>query len=629
MPPKKQQKLDKTGLTGGRNRAIDKSKAKVEKSMKQSKVGKGKASIKESGKKKEKQSQSRQKASETVLQAASGAGIRTTAELQAYTRETRSKGKISSRATDLSEPVAQVSDQLPASEQPMQSAEQPSSSESSSSDSDITTSSDESDSEFSVDNPVRRKLPFDRNKGEFTPVQISPGSLENGQDVRDLGKLQDMLLTNPQAVTAISSMLDVIKAMQSGNEKDKSQANSSGTESRGHPLSAGQDRRVLPPPPQGAPPDAGPGMSETTIYTHAVPSASPSQQVQRDLGLCLDRLVVSGGVDRTDPAPALDPIVSNDLIPQVSFIGDNFNTADDATAGPDTHVDERQQQRQGEKARTDQMILEAERQKINLEKPVTGKSLVIDPRLKEILDQPGSHNLECDNNLYGLSVHLDLHTIVLIEAGQFVDLSKLLPQERVVLEDEPEKVRIVSEDGKPAFAPYVDRDAVLINSFKRWELAFDVYAGVYVRAHPKRGPEMLEYKHIIRRASDTYVWANVYNYDKIHRTHMQRNPGRTWSKKHKDAWSDHVKIYKASALGASPEVTNPGRKRKPCRYFNKNGKCNKGSACEFDHKCSFCGLFGHGRHNCRKLQATKKENGNAHPVQPSHSVSSTVSNSST
>lgn len=271
------------------------------------------------------------------------------------------------------------------------------------------------------------------------------------------------------------------------------------------------------------------------------------------------------------------------------------------------------------------MILEAERQKIFMEHPVTGKRLLPNPELLQLLDKPGSHDLSCNNNLYGLSIHLDANTITLIEAGQFVNLSSLIPSDRVVPDEEPERLQLVHQDGKLGVAPYTDKDAVIINSFKRWELAFDIYAGVFTRAHPQRGPDLLEYKHIIRRASETYIWSNVYSYDKIHRTHMQRNPGRTWSKKHRDAWTDHVKIYKNAALTSGQDATNPGRKRKPCRFFNKNGKCIKGSNCEYDHKCAHCGLFGHSKHNCRKLITPKRDEVGASSVKQSNSATSNVS----
>lgn len=268
-----------------------------------------------------------------------------------------------------------------------------------------------------------------------------------------------------------------------------------------------------------------------------------------------------------------------------------------------------QQERAAAKDRTDQLVVEAERQKANLERPLTGNATLQQKDLDESshLNTPGTTDLECDKKLYALSVHLDKSLVSRIIRGEFIDLSKLLPRDKVVPEDDIDKVQIVSKDGKPAFEPFFDKDSTIITNYRRWELAFDIYAGVYTRAHPLRAPELYEYKHTIRRASDTFIWSNVYDYDKVFRTHMQFNPRRTWALKHQDAWSDHVRVFKSSAQGAALDVSTSSKKRKPCRFFNKNGKCTKGSSCEFDHKCSFCNIFGHGRYNCRKLLATVKK----------------------
>lgn len=610
MPPKKQQKLDNTGLTDGLPKASKRGgKAAVSKDKKQSKKPPKRQKI--------------STADKSVLEeAAEGAGVRSTDELREYMRETRAKARCAKKSdVSLEQGPSTSSGTKPADNSPESDSDGSLSSHNDSSSSESSDSDDDSQDSGSPNNPVRRKLPFNRETGDFVPAQVSPGSLENGKDVRDLGKLQDILMTNPQAVTAISSMLDVIKAMQSDNQPTQSQPN---------PSDLPRERVgnvMLPPPPPPNRADNRPGMSETTIYTQAVPSASPSQEQQRNLDLCLDRLVVSGNVTQSDQ-PVRDDhtnfdISPPDLPPFVNNINLDGPLGTSAVPPVDHHQDDLQQERQAAKNHTDQMVLEAERQKIAMERPVTGKKFVVNPDLLKILDDPGSHDLACDNNLYGLSIHLDDQTIALIEAGQFVDLSKLIPHDKVVPDDEPEKLQLVNQEGRLGVAPAVDKDAVIINCFKKCELAFDVYAGVFTRAHPRRGPEMLEYKHIIRRAADTYVWTNVYNYDKIHRTHMQRNPGQTWSKKHKDAWSDHVKIYKNAALMTGQELVNPGRKRKPCRFFNKNGKCNKGSNCEFDHKCAFCGMYGHGKHNCRKFLALKKEEGHPVPSKPSASTSTT------
>ena len=52
-----------------------------------------------------------------------------------------------------------------------------------------------------------------------------------------------------------------------------------------------------------------------------------------------------------------------------------------------------------------------------------------------------------------------------------------------------------------------------------------------------------------------------------------------------------------------------------CKGFNR-GKCNLGSKCMSEHRCSYCNKFGHGVIVCRKLifereKSGKKDNGRA------------------
>ena len=62
---------------------------------------------------------------------------------------------------------------------------------------------------------------------------------------------------------------------------------------------------------------------------------------------------------------------------------------------------------------------------------------------------------------------------------------------------------------------------------------------------------------------------------------------------------------------AFPEPSQNGRNsqgkvksNEACKQFNK-GHCNYGTSCIFEHKCSFCGKFGHTVLNCRKLMKLK------------------------
>lgn len=104
---------------------------------------------------------------------------------------------------------------------------------------------------------------------------------------------------------------------------------------------------------------------------------------------------------------------------------------------------------------------------------------------------------------------------------------------------------------------------------------------------------------------------------------MQDNPGRTWAKKHKDAWSNHVHLHKPALVQAD---VNFGKRRKICRFFNKNGKCTKGAQCEFDHRCSVCFMFGHGKYNCRKAaKRESKETSSQNAAGSAHTSNSTAS----
>ena len=43
-----------------------------------------------------------------------------------------------------------------------------------------------------------------------------------------------------------------------------------------------------------------------------------------------------------------------------------------------------------------------------------------------------------------------------------------------------------------------------------------------------------------------------------------------------------------------------------CRKFNR-GKCNFGASCKYEHRCSYCNIFGHPSLSCRKVIADRSE----------------------
>ena len=122
---------------------------------------------------------------------------------------------------------------------------------------------------------------------------------------------------------------------------------------------------------------------------------------------------------------------------------------------------------------------------------------------------------------------------------------------------------------------------------------------------------MIEYNHVIHTISSTYVWDNVYQYDKEFRMHMARNPERSWAIILQQAWSLRLKdkLHITGENRSTPGGSPHDRSNEPCRKYNR-GKCQFGSGCQYDHKCSYCFKFGHTILTCRKLKADMERGAN-------------------
>ena len=173
--------------------------------------------------------------------------------------------------------------------------------------------------------------------------------------------------------------------------------------------------------------------------------------------------------------------------------------------------------------------------------------------------------------------------------------------------EDDNKLQLVVKDGKIFHVPNNSGDTGGITSIQRWEQALRVFSDIYSSAHPTRASELIQYDHIIHCAAQTYIWENVYMYDKDFRLHMGDYPSRTWAVILQQAWSlrlkDKHKIsYEIQRMGNVDRLRSGTRKI--CRRFNR-GKCTYGMRCKYDHRCSFCFKMGHSIHNCRRASAEK------------------------
>ena len=227
------------------------------------------------------------------------------------------------------------------------------------------------------------------------------------------------------------------------------------------------------------------------------------------------------------------------------------------------------------------------------------------------------HSAMVDEHYLMVGNHIDENTKSKIVKGEYVDFSKLVDKDRVADEVGP-KYHMVFQAGKQFWVPA--SEGTIITSFGRWEQAFRVYSNIYLKTHPNRASELVQYNHLIHTASQEFVWGNVYQYDKDFRLHMALFPTRNWGIILQQAWTLRLREkllrheHNSFAGGDRQHDFSGGfSKDRCCRRFNR-GRCTFGVNCKWDHQCKYCGKWGHGTFSCRKLKADKGNGVNNYSV---------------
>ena len=331
--------------------------------------------------------------------------------------------------------------------------------------------------------------------------------------------------------------------------------------------------------------------------------------------------------------------------------GDNLITMDKQCAPSIEGNDETSQpQRQGKSAAAergkdernglgDNIILDAEKYKAQLLAPKGNTNQKVDHALsivgveKQILDQDDPFNAEQferlkrddvefrrffdnDDDFFHVTCHLDASFKHKIIKGDFIDLERLLPKERggFGLLSNDCKLEWISKDGSTYLAPAAAKESK-INGIRKWEQAFCIYAAVYTNAHPERASEIWQYVYTINSAALSYQWDNVALYNFTFRQLMAEKPWRSWAMTYTQGWNLTLKEpinsrstnnNMSNSGGAHGLTRNTSKDWRDdcCWRFNRN-RCNRGRACGYDHRCTYCGGWGHGFFNCRK----RKRNG--------------------
>ena len=209
-----------------------------------------------------------------------------------------------------------------------------------------------------------------------------------------------------------------------------------------------------------------------------------------------------------------------------------------------------------------------------------------------------------DDSYIVIGVHVDPNLQQKICRGEYIDFACLLPKKKF---SDEQRMELINRGGQSFFVSVSDNGNG-ITSFSKWEQAFRIFMNIYTRRYPERATELVQYNHIIFTASSSYIWENVYMYDKEFRAHMSRFPGHSWAIILQQAWTIYLKDRLRS--NNQDNFRNNGQKCKKdvCKRFNK-GLCTAGLSCKYDHWCIECERFGHGAHICRRRSSN--QNGNA------------------
>ena len=200
------------------------------------------------------------------------------------------------------------------------------------------------------------------------------------------------------------------------------------------------------------------------------------------------------------------------------------------------------------------------------------KARMFPPTGETPLQVPFDLIAKLDQDYEVVANHVDEATQQKIVKGEYIDFSKLLPRNKILVEEEG-YLELIMKNGKAFWSPF--SETVSISGFNHWEQAFRIYSNIYTKAYPHRASELIQYNHIIYTISLSYAWDNVYLYDKEFRLHLSKHPERSWAVILQQAYSMRLKdqlnlprVGDSYATGSSPHGNGS---------FNSNNKKNSTS----------------------------------------------------
>ena len=256
-------------------------------------------------------------------------------------------------------------------------------------------------------------------------------------------------------------------------------------------------------------------------------------------------------------------------------------------------VAEKSNQKQA-KELADKMILDVEQFKTSVAAPQGNQIKNIFSDFSEYVKVIADND---DDEFFHITAHVDHNLKSKIEKGEYVDLERLMPRDRVqqmqqINDSEAKLVQIWQKNGEMFLTPR-NRE-YRINSVKRWEQAFRVYAAIYSSVNPHHLAEIWQYVYTINNAASAFSWDSVAYYDYHFRHLMHTKPNRSWGKIYSQLWNIAFKSVSGernnSNYGNHGQSTsgNGGKnlygdwRDNCCWRFNKGNQCAKWN-CRYDH----------------------------------------------
>ena len=266
-----------------------------------------------------------------------------------------------------------------------------------------------------------------------------------------------------------------------------------------------------------------------------------------------------------------------------------------------------QKEKEAQDSEAARIILEAEKFCANVNAPKGNDLNTLDFGIDQQKEMDNLRLNDNDDNFFHVTCHVEPSLRAKIERGEFIDLERLLTKDTNFKVYDEKRIELVSRGGNTFFTLVSDHEAK-INGIRKWEQAFRIYAAIYMRANPHQASKVWEYVYVINTAASSFHWDNVAFYDSTFRQLMSQKPWRSWAKTYVQGWNLAMRDPIVRTQGNTNMKGKRDWRDDCCWRFNKN-RCREGSNCHFDHRCTYCGRWGHGYFNCRKRKKASGSGG--------------------